>query len=93
MNICVYIYILNSFLAFTAGSRPYWKLAFYNINDRVAYLNKVNLSIYLVTWLNCGRQWVYSFFLSATENIFDHRNFLNFVHENNVDNTILNYFW
>ena len=56
MNISVYIYILNSFLAFTAGSRAYWKLAFYNINDRVAYLNKVNLSIYLVAWLNCGRQ-------------------------------------
>ena len=56
MNISVYIYILNSFLAFIAGSRPYWELAFYNINDRVAYLKKVNLSIYLVTWLNCGRQ-------------------------------------
>ena len=70
MNISVYIYILNSFLAFIAGSRPYWKLAFYNINDRVAYLKKVNLSIYLVTWLNCGRQWVYRFFLSATEKHF-----------------------
>ena len=44
MNISVYIYILKRFLAFIAGSRPYWKLAFYNINDRVAYLNKVNLS-------------------------------------------------
>ena len=35
---------------------------------------------------------LYSFFLSTAENIFDHRNFLNFVHENNVDNTIFNYF-
>ena len=33
-----------------------------------------------MTWLSFEKKW-------AT------RNYLNFVHENNVDNTFLNYFW
>ena len=35
------MYILNSTVNFLVSSHPYWKPAFYNIDDRLAYLNKV----------------------------------------------------
>ena len=50
MDIGVYIYIhFQLVFNFYSSSRPYWKTPFYDVDDRLACLNKVDLSIYPVT--------------------------------------------